>query len=79
VPQASCEKRDAVADEPLLSLSQMPRAVNFKRTRAQFWRYCVVGIKSSSGKLILLESAKIGRIRYSSIQAWSRFVSRLQE
>lgn len=70
---------DCLADEELVALSEgrrtLPGAPSVRKLY-YWWRY---GVRSETGRRVFLETIKIGGTRYTSRQAFRRFISAISD
>ena len=60
--------------ENLIELEHAGDQVKPPRDRSSMWRYCRTGIKVGHRR-VKLDSVKVGGRRYTSAEAWERFIA----
>lgn len=66
-----------IYSEKLVDIADAPKKLPTSPSRNTVYRWCELGCRALNGQLIFLEFVKIGRKRYTSIEAFERFCNAL--
>lgn len=66
-----------IYSEKLVDLADAPQKLPGSPSHQTVYRWCELGCRALNGQLVFLEFVKIGRKRYTSVEAFERFCNAL--